>query len=829
MNIVRALRFAGRFARREAASGELTLLALALFVAVCAMSAVGFFSDRVTLSLTQRASQLLAADLVVVADAPLPAALYQEAGGRGLLVSDSMTFPSMAMAHGQAVLASIKAVDNRYPLRGQMVVRSATGRLMQDKGFPPSGTVWADRRLMDRLGIRQGEYIAVGTRRLCLSGEIVREPDGALDFFNVIPQLMINRQDLVSTGLVQPGVRARWRMMVAGTPAAVGGFSSWLQTRLPRGARIENVEESRPEVREALNRARRFLGLTAMLTVVLSAAAVALTIRRYLARHWQSVAVLRCLGMTSAELGGLFAVLFVALALVSGLAGTAMGFVLQSSLTHAVLGGDAARLPPPGNGPWLTGPLSALIMLAGLAAPPLMAVRRVSPLAVLREALPVPRIGLVTPMLALGALLALAAWQIAELSLVAWLIAGVAVYIMLAAMAGGAILLVLRRLAAGGIGAGWRLSVVSLSRRPWLSLLQVVALSAGLMALLTLTVVRGDLIGAWQSSLPMDAPNQFAINVQPGDRQAFLDAFAAARLPRPELSPLLRARLAAINGKPVRPENYPEGEARRLAGREFNLSWRDALPPGNRILAGNGWLAGASGQFSVERGLARQLGIALGDRLTFDVNGVPQSGTVTSVREVRWDSFQVNFFVLASPGDFRGLATSLVTSFYLPPAEHAFASDLIRRFPGITLIDVGEILAEVRDVIDRLAHAIEAMFALSLAAGVLVEWSALSATRDERLADAGLLRILGASQRQILVVVLSELLWIGALTGLLAGAGAMALDWLAAARLFNLPAHPAWYLLPLGAGCGSLLTPLAGWPLARKVVRQSPLAVLRNV
>ncbi|WP_047236552.1 ABC transporter permease [Chromobacterium subtsugae] len=817
-----------RFIRRELVSGELTILGLALLVAVAAMSSVAFFSDRVEKALTTQATQLLAADLVLSGNAPAPEAIRAEARRRGLAMADNIVFPSMAFAGGQAALAQYKAVSAGYPLRGETTVRLADGSEQSGRLQPQPGQAWMDARLMSRLKLKLGDEIGVGNLQLKLSGLIVREPDGSMDVYNFIPRLMFNSANLAATGLVQEGSRIRWRLLFAGEDRKVAAFRGWLSARKPPGSRLEDVEEMRPEIRTGLERARRFLGLTAMLTVALAASAVALVVRRYLQRHWQQVAVLRCLGLGSGEVWGLFVSLFLLLGLLAGLLGTLAGFLIQLGLMQLFSGYVGEMLPDPGWLPWLIGPLAALLLLSGLALPPLMGIRDVSPAAVLRNELPPTRQGVIAPVLALATLLGLASWQVGEFALAGWLLAAMLGFLGVAGALALGMVMLLRRLPRGG-KVGWRFGIANLARRRWLAVLQIASLSVGLMALLTLTVVRDDLIGAWQRSVPADAPNKFVINIQPGQLDALRDAFAVAGRPQPELSPMARARLIAINEQPVRPAAYDSEQARRLAEREFNLSWRRDLPPGNQVTAGKWWPdeKRVKPQFSVERGLADKLGIRLGDTLAFDLAGTTYRAKVTSLREVPWDSFRVNFFVIGTPGQFRQQPASWITSFRLEAADESFASALVERFPNITVIDVGSILAEVRAMVDKLTRGIEAMFLLALAAGVLVLWASLTATRDERLADIGLMRALGASRRQLRSVVLAELVWLGAVSGLLAALGAMGIGVLAAVKLFSLPVLINWWLLPLGMGGGVLVVTLTGWPLVGRVTRAPPLAALR--
>jgi putative ABC transport system permease protein len=661
---------------------------------------------------------------------------------------------------------------------------------------------------------------------LRLSGEILREPDGAMDLYNFVPRLMFNSADLPATGLIQEGSRARWRLMLAGDDRQISDFRQWLAQRLPPGSRLENVEEARPEIRTALERARRFLGLTAMLTVALSAAAVTLAVRRYLARHWQPVAVLRCMGLTSSEVLGLFVSLFLLLGLLTGVLGAVAGYAVQLGLMQLSSRFVGEVLPDPGWQSWLLGPAAALLLLSGLALPPLLAVRNVSPLAVLRNDVPLLRSNLAAPALAVLVLLLLAAWQMDDLVLAAWLLGGMAAFFASVALLAWGMLWLLRRLPAGR-QIGWRYGVANLARRPWLAIVQIVALAVGIMALLTLTVVRDDLISAWQQSIPADAPNKFVINIQQNQRQALQQRFADAGLPVPQLAPMIRGRLVAINERPVRPSALQDEQARRLAEREFNLSWRDSLPEGNRLVAGQWWQAKARPQFSVEQGLAKTLGISLGDTLAFDIGGTTYRAKVSSLRAVAWDSFRVNFFVLAPPSLLQQQPASWISSFRLEPAQEAFANQLVAAFPNITIIDVSAILDEVHAMVDKLTRGIEAMFVLALVAGVLVLWAALAATRDERLFDIALMRALGASDAQVRAVVLAELAWLGAFTGLLAALGAMGVGGIAASKLFNLPWLMNGWLLPLGMGCGMLVVTVAGWPLVGRVTRTSPLTVLR--
>ncbi len=829
MKRLASFRLALRLLGREAGAGELTLLMLALVMAVTAITSVAFFSDRVRSGLAQRATWLLAADMVVNADQPLPDSFAAEARRSGLQLTRSVTFPSMILSGGKAVLSTYKAVEPGYPLRGEVTLVGADGQERTGRWRPEAGTVWADSRLLDRLGARLGDTVTLGGARLTIAARLVAEPDGAMDLYNFIPRLMLASEDLAATGLIQEGSRARYRLMVAGTTPQVSRFSAWARERLPRGARLENVEEARPEVRSALQQGRRFLGLTAMLTVTLCAAAVMMAVRRYLSRHWQQLAVLRCMGLTASELGRVFFLVFLWVALVAGVIGTALGYGVQEGLAYLATGWVGSDLPAPAWPLFASGMVAALVLLLGLTLPAMSAIRHVPPLAVLRDEIPATPRSVLTPVLAVASLLALASWLIGEVDIALMMMAGLLVFLTVAI---GLAWLVVKavRPGPGCATIGIRAGLANLARRPWLAIVQMAALSVSLMALLTLLVVRNDLVAAWQKSLPEEAPNTYAINVQDVQREAFTRFFKEAGQPVPTLSPAVRARLMSVNDRPVRATDYAEGAARRLVEREFNLSWRDSLPEGNRVTEGHWWNPGSrDAAFSVEEGLARTLGLAVGDRLQFDVAGTPVDARITSLRAVPWESFRVNFFVVANPAVFSGMPASLMTSFRVREQDRPFVARLIEQFPTVTVIDVNQIIVEVRRMVDRLARAIELMFGLSLLAGVLVSWAALITLRESRMLNAGLMRTLGASRGQIRTVLFAELMWLGALTGLIAALGAMALGALAARQLFNLPWYIDWRLVPMGVVIGMSVVTLAGWPIVRRVTRTAPVVVLRSL
>ena len=826
-----------RWLRRDLAAGELNVMGVSLVVAVAAMSSVGFFTGRVQSALVGEADQLLAADLVVNGDLPIPKEFAEEAARLGLRRGATATFPSMAQttaqttaqavaADGRAQLSTIKAVSSSYPLRG--AVRLAEASDPSERGAPNPGHAWADRRLLGALGLEVGDPLQVGKATLKISAVVAREPDSAMDLANFLPRLLINDQDLAATGLVQQGSRIRWRLLVAGERPAVETFRDWVKVHRARGQRVEDVREARPEVRVTLERSERFLKLSALLSVFLAAAALGLAARRYVERHLDTVALLRTLCLSQDEILALFLRQYALLAAFAVAAGLALGFTVQLVLAKALAGMFAAALPAPGLLPALQGALVGMVLLFGFGLPPLLRLRGVAPLRVLRRDQTPPGNAPVASALGGLALLGLLAWQAGEPRLAALTTFGLIFTVGVAALAAWGLVWGVPKLPMPP-GAGLRFGLRNVARRRGLSVAQVVALSLGMMALMLLTVVRGDLLSAWERQLPKDAPNRFVINIQPDQRGPIAAFFEKRGLQAPLVEPMVRGRLTAINGKPTKPDKLEDEQARRLSEREFNLSFAAegiAKKEGSRLASGTP-LDDSKNEFSLEEGIAKTLNVKLGDVLTYDLAGSVREGKVTSLRKVDWGSFRANFFVVGSRAMLGDQAASYLTSFHLPEAQAAAGDALAKEFPNLTVVDISTLLAEVQAVLAKALRAVEAVFAFSVLAGLVVLYAATLSTHDERRREAALLRTLGASGSVIRQAANAELLLLGGLSGLLAAAIALGLGMAAAHFLFDLPISPSYWLLPAGLLFGALAARVAAAPLLREVLETPPLRVLR--
>ena len=819
---------AWRMLRRELQAGELRLLFVALLIAVAAVSAVGFLADRVGRALELEARQMLGADLVVVADQPLSDAFVEEAQRLGLRTARTMIFPSMVFADGRAQLVEIKAVSSEYPLRGQL--RTAPGLDAADvavDGGPAAKTAWGDERLFSSLDLKPEMPLGVGQLHLPVTALLTREPDRSLNLFSVAPRLLMHIDDVPASGLIQFGARVRYRLLLAGPDQALADWRGWVETRLDRGQRLEGIENARPEIRNALDKAQRFLGLATLLTVILSAIAVALAARRYMQRHLDACAVLRCLGTTQGRLLRLHALSFLIMALLAAVLGALLGFAAHFVLVSAMAGLVAADLPLPGAGPAFEGALVAGVLLFGFAMPPLLQLARVPTLRVLRRELgppaPLAVIGYVVGFLLLCGLIVRAAGDLRLGGLaVAGFSAALALFWLLAWLS--------VRLAGrlrGGAGFGWRQGLATLARHGTANTLKIVALGIGLMALLLLGVTRLELVDAWQKSVPVDAPNRFVINIQPEQRQAVADWLAARQIAA-ELAPMVRARLLRVNERPVSAADFPDDDrAQRLVEREFNLSWRAELPTGNEVVDGR-WFSGKPGEASVEVGLAQTLGVTLGDQLVFSVAGMEKNVTVTSLRKLDWDSMRVNFFVLTPPGVLDDAPASYITSFHLPAEKRAAAGQMVEAFPNLTVIDIDAILAQIQSVVGQVVGAVQFVFLFTLAAGAVVLYAAFLSAIDERRFELAVMRALGARREQLRAALLVELAAIGGLAGLIAALGAAGVGQLLARQVFQIePAFSLTSPLLAAAGC-AVATTFAGWLGMRRLLGVPPLEALRQ-
>ncbi|MGE0335011.1 MAG: ABC transporter permease [Gammaproteobacteria bacterium] len=830
-DLMRVARRSARALRRDLRNAHLFVVALALVIAVASMTAVGTFTDRVQRALTAQASSLLAADLALSASRPLPIAYRRDARAAGLATSEQLAMRSMVGHAGGLQMIELKAVGDGYPLRGALRVATAPfapGRVVT--AGPPRGQVWAEARLLSQLNTQVGARLKVGTAEFVIGQVLQVEPDRAGDLFSIAPRVMMHLDDVPSTGLVLPGSRVQYSLLVAGDEASIGGYAETVSGTTGRdGIRLVRPAEARPEVRSALEHAEQFLGLAALVATTLAGLAILVAAHSFAREQVDAIAVWRTLGATRALIGWHYTLEILFLGVAAGILGAALGRGFETGLAHALSGWLRGELPRASWLPAIRGMVSGTLALAGFALPLLLALREVPPARVLRRDLPwtAPRPGVIAGG-ALAAVGLLAPWGAGDPKVTWMTLGGLAGCLVALFVVGRLALMFVQTLRRAG-GRWWLAGVTNLTRRPGLASLQVCALGLGIMALVLLGLVRTDLVAGWTRSLPPDAPDQFLINIEPADVPA-LDAFLDGHGIRGGgIYSMVRARLVAINDRPVDPDAYADPRARRLADREFNLSAAESLKADNRLVAGEFWTAGdPPEQFSFEVEIAETLGIRLGDTITYRVADRELSGEVTSLRSVNWETMEANFFVVAPPALLAQHPATWITSFKLPARRHDVLQQLAARFPSVTIIDVMALLDQVRAVMDRALAAIEFVFYFTLAAGLVVVFAAVQATHGERLHDATVMKTLGATRGRILGITSVEFVTLGSLAGAAGALGASAAAWLLATRVMHIEYtfNPA--LLAAGAALGTLAVWLAGLRAVITTWRQPVAQVLRD-
>ncbi|MFM6991480.1 MAG: ABC transporter permease [Rhodoferax sp.] len=835
---------------RDVRSGELRLPVVAVSLAVASLTAVGFFADRLQGGLQRDARQLLGGDAVVATDRPAPPTFSQEAQRLGLTQVQTLSFQTMARATqaqgGASKLVALKAVETGYPLRGTLRLNAKAGAPEHAaKGIPAQGSVWADAQLLDALALQVGDTLLLGDAQLTIAALIASEPDRGAGFMNFAPRVMLNSADIAATALVQPASRVNYRLAVAGSEAAVAKFVSWGNAQIKgkpadasagaqttaeplRGVRIESTQSGRPELSQALERAEKFLSLIALLAALLSAVAVALAARAFAAKHLDDCAMLRVLGLSQRTIAAAYAWEFALVGVFASSLGLVLGYAVHYLFVLLLAGLVDASLPAASLAPVGLGLGMGLTLLCAFGLPPVLQLARVPPLRVIRR-----DVGSLRPasigVLAVGVLgfagLLLAVSSDVKLGLIA--VGGFAGAVLLFAALGWLAIRLLR--ASVNETTAPRALVLAtrqIAARPAYTVVQVSALAVGLLALVLLVLLRTDLISSWRKATPADAPNRFVINVMPDQSDRFLEAVRSAGVGRLDWYPMIRGRLVAVNGKSVSSDDYVDERAKRLVDREFNLSHSAARPDNNQVVSGR-WTPEEADAISMEEGIATTLGLKLGDTLRFDMGGMQRDSKVTSLRKVDWTSMRANFFAMYPVSRLEGVPATYMGAFKAP-ATPGFDNALVRQFPNVTNVDMSATISQIQRILDQVVGAVEFLFGFTLAAGLVVLFAAVSATREERAREFAIMRAVGAQNRLLRQVQRIELAGVGLLAGFLASCVASAVGWALARYVFEFSWAVSLWVPLLGSLAGAMLALSAGWWGLRDVLRRPVVETLRR-
>jgi putative ABC transport system permease protein len=815
---------------RDSRSGELTILILALIIAVTSSTAIALFSDRLQRTMTNQTAEFLAADFVVASPAPIPADWLARATQLDLAQARTAEFSSVLIEHDELLLAGVKAVSAAYPLRGFLKTSTAdySTETITHNG-PELGTAWVEIRILPALKLKLGDLLTVGEKQLTITRIITYEPDKKGDFYSFSPRVMINEADLETTGIVQPGSHVHYFFQFTGEAKALAEFKQWLKPQLNPSQRLMDIHEDRPEVGSALERAERYLGLSSIVVLLISGVAIAMATRRYTERHFNATALLRCLGCKQNEILWLYSSQFVVLGLVASAIGCLLGWFAQEALFQLLRGLLPQHVASPGLLAVFFGFIIGMAVLLGFALPPLLRLKQVSPLRVLRRELePLPSSAWLIYGLSVG-IIGLLIWKYTEDIKMAATLLGVGLMTLLALglLVHGSLSLASRLLPS--MSLTWRFGLQGLLRNSRASVSQILAFSITLVAMVLSFTVRTDLIDNWQKQLPDNAPNHFALNIFPDQQAAFQQELQQQHITGSRFYPVVKGRLVEINHTPVQQIVSKDSQGDNATHRELSLTWTKELPEENNIAAGNWWSDQQTGLVSVEQKLAESLKIKLDDVLTFTVGSQQLNATVASIRDLRWDTMKPNFYMVFSPGTLDAYPSTFITSFYLPETQKNRLNALVKNFPATTILEVDLILRQFKTLLTQLTQAINYLLCFALMAGFTVLFAAVHATLDNRIYEGALMRTLGANRSLLRKTHIIEFGALGLISGFLAVVISEAMIYALYTQVMAMEYRPSWYLWALIPFTGALFVGMAGCWGVSQVLNKSPLPVLREL
>lgn len=824
-----------RLVWRDWRAGELGLLLAAIVIAVGTVSAITLFVGRVGEAMEREAATYLAADRVVSGRSPIPEGFLQTGRELGLEVSETTIFPSMVLPldnPDRTTMVSVKAIEANYPLRGSVRIADRPfGKPFATPSVPELGTVWVGSRLFSVLGISKGDRVKIGHSSFRVSEVLVADPSRERSFMDLGPRILMRMEDLPATRVVQPGSRIAYRMLVAGEERALGSLYQRIQPQLRPNFRWRDAR-SDVDIGRALELGERFFLLGGSLSVLLACVAVALGSHRYAVRHYDHVGILKTLGATRSAIQWGYVGVLCVIGACGVVIGLVLGVLVHFGFIAAVKVYLPANLPLPNTRPLLVGSVTGFICLLAFALPPIIALRNVSPMAVIRRDLKAVELSSsATYLVAVAGGFGLLLWYTKDLQLTFWTVAGVMLVLTVFSIVALALLSVGRVL---GMHAGsmWRLALAGLRRRYKENVPQVTVFAFAIMLLQILLLVRTALIQEWHAQMPEDTPNFFLMNVKDEEIDAVSRFIRDNGKLADQLYPLISGRVAAVNGVPA--NEYADSLPTHLPGPRLTstrqLTWMDELPERNHVMDGKWWsLDNSEALVSVESGYSQQWHLKVGDELTFDVDGIPIDVRIANIRDLEESEIRPWFFFILSPAAMKEMSPLYMGAFYLPPEKKSSIADLISQHPTVVVIQVDEILYFIQQVITRVTQAIEWVMALVFAAGLLVLIASVRSSHDRRMREHALLRTLGGSKRLIAGSLVLEFVVLGFLAGLVGAAGAELSVLLLQTKVFHMDYSPTWWTWIAGPAFGTILIGGVGYLSTRKLIYQPPVLILREL
>jgi len=814
---------------RDGRSGELNLLVIALIIAVTSSTAVSLFADRLHHSMSTQAAEFLAADLVITSPGLIPPQWLSKAQSLHLNTARTAEFSTVLIENDELLLAGTKAVSSQYPLRGYLktVTADYSTETIRHQG-PEQGEVWVDKRILSALKMALGNDLQVGEKTLRITRLISYEPDKRGYLYSFSPRVMMNDTDLAATQVLKPGSHVHYFFQFSGPATAIKQFNQGVKPQLNASQRIMDIHQDRPQLGNALSRAERYLGLSSIVVILIAGVAIAMSTRRYSERHFDTTALLRCLGCKQHEIISLYLLQFIILGLVASLIGVGLGWLAQDILFHLLRDLLPAEVPTPSLMAVILGFVTGQAILLGFALPPLLRLKKVSPLRVLRRDLePLPSSAWLVYSLTLS-LVSILIWQYTQdFKMTATIIGGGVIAVIISGFSIYALLLQSKK-ALPFLGLAGRLGLQSILRSPQSSVSQILAFSITLLAMILIFTVRTDVLDDWQKQLPDNAPNHFVLNIFPQQANAFKQQLQQLNITDAQFYPVVRGRLVKINDIAVQQIVSKDSQGERATHRDLSLTWAERLPKDNKTIAGT-WSSEQKGQLSIEQKLANSLHVSLGDKLTFTIGSQQVQASISHIRSVQWDSMKPNFYMLFSPGTLENYPSTLITSFYLTDTNKNYLNILVKKFPSITILEVDLIIKQFKIILTQLTAAINYLLYFSLLAGFTVLFATVYSTLDHRIYESTLMRTFGASQRLLTTSHLIEFSLIGLLSGLIAVFMSELIIYTLYTLVLHLDYHISnllWWFVPL---LSSLCITAAGTFAVRDVVNKSPMQVLREL
>lgn len=824
------LPLATRLLRRDWNSGELKVLVIALLIAVASMTSTGIFTQRIDNAMTDQAGQFLGADLLLKSSRTIRDEILSYAQRVKLKTSSAISFSSVIVAHDEFQLSHVKAVDSHYPLLSQIKIsKTLYGSDKPVNYGPAKGEVWLAPRLFSLLSLSLGDFIELGESRLQVSAVLKHDPGQASSIMSIAPHLLMNIQDVDKTGIIQPGSRVTYLTGFAGELKQRQNFEKWLSPKLSSTEKLIGGTEGSEAVNSAMDKAEQYLALASMLSVMLSGIAIAMAANRYGQRHFDQSALMRCMGASQTSIIQIFSLQLLILGTIGSLLGCFAGYVAQlglASLLQDILSPD---LPASGIYPVVTGFISGFVTLAGFSLPALLRLKSVSPLRVLRKDItPLPMSSLLVYAIAITSLLILMWWQSSQLLLTLMVAAGVlCATIILFALS--YLMISFSRVLLRPLPQAWRTGLQQIIRHRKENQLQMFAFGLSLMILMTIFLIKTDLINKWQAKLPEKAPNHFVINIQADDVNNIRQFFSQNNIESKGLYPMVRGRITEINDTPVLEAVPDKSRLDESLKRELNLSWSQEIHPNNKITKGVWWTVDDTARpvISIEAGLARRLKVDIGDSLTFKVAEQSFKARIKNIRTVQWDSFQPNFYIIFPESVIDHYPVNYISSFYIPNSQKKILNQLVKNFPTLTILEIDAIMKQVKSIMLQVSTAVEYVMLFVLLSGTMVLIASMQSSMDERIHTAVIMRTLGASKKFLKRSQLAEFSLLGIFSGLLAVSCTEIIAYLLYSQVFKLEFELHLWLWLIGPLISMVLIVAISGFYTRHVTQQSPVKALR--